>query len=117
MRLVFLSLAGAALLTACSPAAEDAATEPAPAETPAATPPAATPPATTPPAAPADDACGAAEKQAWVGQPRSSVPAAPAGQTWRVYETGDAVTQDFRPDRLNVEVDPATQNVVRVSCG
>lgn len=111
MRLVFLSLAGAALLTSCSPA-EDAPTEPARAEAPPAT-----SPTTTPPAVPADDACGAADKQSWVGQPRTSVPAAPAGQTWRVFETDDAVTEDFRADRLNVEVDPATQNVVRVSCG
>lgn len=119
MRIVLLTLASAAVLTACSPA-DEPATDPVPSEDVAATPPSAPPPTgapVTPPVTPVGDECGAADRQAWIGQPRSAVPAAPAGENWRVFETGDAVTQDMRPDRLNVEIDPATQNVVRVSCG
>jgi hypothetical protein len=119
MRLILLSLAGAACLAACTPAAEDPAdppeapAAPAPAPAPAPLP---TPPTPSPDAPPAD-ACGAAERQGWVGQPRSAVPATPAGADWRIFETGQPVTQDLRPDRLNVEIDPATQRVVSVRCG
>lgn len=118
MRQILLSLAGAVCLAACTPAAEDPA-EPAQApvgptaRVPA---PASTPPAPTPDSPPAD-ACGAAERQGWVNQPRSAVPATPAGADWRIFETGQPVTQDLRPDRLNVEINPATQRVVSVRCG
>lgn len=78
----------------------------------------AAPPADTVPAPePNPDACGASGFQTWVGQPRSSVPAAPAGADWRIYETGDALIQNFSTERLNVEIDPATDQVVRVWCG
>ena len=126
MRLILLSLAGAAVLTACSPAAQDSAAAQAGLEPPAGStaqapviPPAQAPSAVSPPqsgGAPAD-ACGAVERQGWVGQPRSAVPATPAGANWRIFETGQPVTEDLRPDRLNVEIDPATKRVVAVRCG
>lgn len=99
MRLIILSLAGAMALASCAEQAPPAAPE-----EPAAP-------------APATDACGAAERQNWIGRARSDLPPAPAGANWRVFETGQAVTQDLRPDRLNIEIDPQRQTVVRLSCG
>lgn len=119
MRTILLTFASAALLTACSPA-DEPATDPVPSDNVATTPPTAPPPTgapVAPPVTPVGDECGAADRQGWVGQPRSAVPTAPAGQNWRVYQTDEPVTQDMRPDRLNVEIDPTTQNVVRVFCG
>lgn len=108
MRLIAtLSLAlTAALATACGePVAPES---PEPAQAPA---------APAPPAAAPRDGCGAAERQDWVGRGRADLPAAPEGATWRIYETGQPVTQDLRPDRLNIEIDPDSQRVVRLSCG
>ena len=118
MRLILMSLAGAACLAACTPATEDS-TEPAeapPVPTAPATAPSPTP-STPTPDSPTADACGAAERQGWVGQPRSAIPATPAGADWRIFETGQPVTQDLRPDRLTVEINPATQRVISVRCG
>ena len=114
MRLILLSLAGAACLAACTPAAEEPA---APAEAPAPAPAPTPSPAAPTPDSPPADACGAAERQGWVGQPRSAVPATPAGANWRIFETGQPVTQDLRSDRLNVEINPDPQQVVSVRCG
>lgn len=118
MRLIILSLATAIAVGAC--AEQDAASTPAdPPAAPAsaqANPqpaPSGDAPAVQPPA----DACGAAERQDWIGRERSSLPPAPAGANWRIYETGQPVTQDLRADRLNIEIDPERQTVVRVSCG
>ena len=67
-------------------------------------------------AAPAD-ACGAAARRDWIGRARADLPAAPAGASWRVFETGQPVTHDLRPERLNIEIDPDSQAVVRLTCG
>ena len=119
MRLIVISLATVVALAACTeqaPPAEPAGDTPAPA--PSAAPAPTPPPATKEPATPAPaDECGAAERQDWVGRARSSLPPAPAGAVWRIYETGQPVTQDLRPNRLNIEINPDTQNVVRLSCG
>jgi len=115
LRLIVISLAAAAALAACTeqaPGEVPAAELPAPAPMPAPLEP--RPEPATP--APADE-CGAAERQDWVGRARADLPAAPAGALWRVYETGQPVTQDFRPNRLNIEIDPDSQTVVRLSCG
>ena len=120
MRLIIVSLAASAMLAACNEQAPPTTPEPEPAPAPAQTPPQAAPgtsaPDTSAPPAPAD-ACGAAERQDWVGRARSSLPSAPPGAVWRIYETGQPVTMDFSASRLNIEINPDTQTVVRVSCG
>lgn len=121
MRLIVISLAAAGFtLAACSPAqtpTDAAPALPASAEAPppskSPTPP---PPGQRPPMR-VEDACGAEPRQVWVGKDRGEVPAAPAGENWRVYETGDILTQDLRPDRLNIEINPDTDKIVAVRCG
>lgn len=118
MRLIILSLATVVALAACA--------EREPPSAPGEDPPGAAPPAATPtpppasepttPAPPADE-CGAAERQDWIGRERSSLPTAPAGAVWRIYETGQPLTMDYSASRLNIEIDPDTEKVVRLSCG
>ena len=113
MRLTILSLAAVAALAACSE------------ETPPSAPVEAVPPAA--PAGPASpeapaapepaNACGAAEHQDLIGRARADLPSPPHGANWRVFETGQPVTQDLRPDRLNIQIDPDSQKVVGLSCG
>lgn len=67
------------------------------------------------PAAPADDSCGAARYLPLVGQTGVTI-SIPADQAYRSYKTGDPVTMDFNPNRLNFEHDK-TGKLVRVSCG
>jgi hypothetical protein len=66
---------------------------------------------------PAPDQCGAAAHQWLVGRSHAEVPPAPPGRNRRVYPTGDALTMDYSPQRLNIEYDPRTHRVVRVWCG
>ena len=68
-----------------------------------------------PPAAPGQ--CGADAHQWLVGRHRNEIPPAPPSRSRRVYATGDALTMDFSPQRLNIEYDPRTHRVVRVYCG
>lgn len=115
MRLILASLAAAAALTACAEQAPPSAPAD---EAPAPVDPRPAPPATHEPDPPARaDDCGAAERQDWIGRARSDLPSPPAGANWRIFETGQPVTQDLRPDRLNIEIDPDSQTVVRLSCG
>ena len=118
MRLIIVSLATVVALAAC--------TEQAPPSAPAADTPAPAPAETrpTPPAEPGDpapraptDECGAAERQDWIGRARADLPSPPPGAVWRIFETGQPVTQDLRPNRLNIEIHPERQTVVRLSCG
>jgi hypothetical protein len=118
LRLILITLAAATALASCAeqtpaPAPADDIPAPVPAE------PRPTPPAgPDAPAAPVPtDDCGAAERQDWIGRARSDLPSPPDGALWRVYETGQPVTQDLRPNRLNIEIDPDSQTVVRLSCG
>lgn len=105
MRLMAISLAAALALAACAEQPPAPASESAP------------PAPAGPKAAAPTDACGAAARQDWIGRARADLPAAPAGALWRVFETGQPVTHDLRPERLNIEIDPESQTVVRLTCG
>lgn len=62
-----------------------------------------------------DDPCGAAAYQQYVGE-KSPAISLPAGTNFRHYRTGDPVTMDFSPTRINFEYD-RTGTLVEVSCG
>lgn len=74
----------------------------------------------TPPASPAEGgACNADAAQPFVGKPAASAEqarAASGARAARLIRPGQAVTMDYRPDRLNVELD-ASDIIVRISCG
>ena len=110
----------ACLLAGCS-------SSPAPAPTPAPPPPPTTPTAppaialpATPPAslsAEPKDQCGLKDAQAFVGKPRTSLPAPVDPSRWRVACTTCPVTMDYRPDRLNILFNADTGVVQEVKCG
>lgn len=64
-----------------------------------------------------NDTCGASDYQGLVGQNRSEIPQQPAGATWRVACTTCPVTQDYRPDRMNIYFDDASGIIEEVKCG
>ncbi len=82
---------------------------------------AAAPVAETMPPVVADDGCGGSRVVDLVGKPMSEAVEADVRQrsgakSVRVIRPGMAVTMDFRPDRLNVDVDE--KNVVTgIRCG
>ena len=126
--LLLLPLAALTLcsLAACAPH-QDTVSETAPA-TPAASPPSEASPATpaepTTPATTDDMAaqCDAAAAQSFVGKEATEATVADAQRAAaakgdvRVIKPGQAVTMDYRADRLNVEVD-ARNAIVRITCG
>lgn len=59
--------------------------------------------------------CTAEDYQQYVGQ-RSPQISLPAGTNFRAYRTGDPVTMDFSPARLNFEYDRSGV-LIKVSCG
>lgn len=63
----------------------------------------------------AEDTCNAAEYQELVGQKSPEI-ALPPGTEMRHFRTGDPVTQDLRPDRINFEYDRSGV-LVGVTCG
>ncbi|WP_420859599.1 I78 family peptidase inhibitor [Marivivens marinus] len=71
-------------------------------------------PAPVPP--PAEDTCGAAEFSPLVGQQSNALERQLIMRQVRVIRPGDAVTMDYRPDRLNFEIDSAGQ-IARIFCG
>ena len=74
------------------------------------------PPDPVPPALPPDDACGAPGLQGLVGQPRRVLETMKFGVPVRVIEPGMAVTMDYSPNRLNIELDDEG-TITRVTCG
>ena len=61
------------------------------------------------------DACQASEYQGLIGQNRSVAEAMSLPAATRIIGPNDAVTADYRPDRLNVEYD-AQGLITRISC-
>lgn len=78
-------------------------------------------PTAMPPAAggvmprPAGDTCGQSRYAHLVGQVRPQI-SVPAGTAYRQYRTGDPVTADFSPDRINFEFDRSAR-LIAVKCG
>ena len=65
---------------------------------------------------PMENACGAAGLQTLLGQPASVLETMRFANPVRVIRPGMAVTMDFNPARLNIEVD-AAEEITRISCG
>lgn len=61
------------------------------------------------------DTCGAARYQSLVGQTGPAL-VLPGDAVYRVYKTGDPITMDMQPARLNFETD-ARGKLLRVTCG
>ena len=100
-------LVGTALM-ACTPASEPAPATPAAAPIAAQTEPQPMPQPPAPdPAAPAADACGATQYAALVGKPIAEPGVPPEGPNVRYIRPDTQVTMDFRPDRLNIDIDAA----------
>lgn len=64
---------------------------------------------------PTVDACNSAAYQQFIGE-RSPAVAVPAGTVFRHYRSGDPVTMDLNPARLNFEYDRSGV-LTKVSCG
>ena len=63
------------------------------------------------------DQCKASQYQSYVGRNRSTLPARPAGETWRVTCTTCPVTMDYNPSRLNILYDEQSGIIRQVKCG
>ena len=64
----------------------------------------------------AADTCGAAQHAALVGQDATALERVLILGQVRVIRPGMAVTMDFRPERINFEIDEAGR-VARIYCG
>ncbi|EDX79831.1 MAG: hemolysin [Phenylobacterium sp.] len=62
-------------------------------------------------------ACRVEDYQAYVGRNRSTLPAAPQGQSFRVLCTTCAATMDYRENRVNFVYDEASGVIQQVKCG
>ena len=78
--------------------------------------PAGPPPVEPMPPLPGADACGASGLQGLVGQPESVLQTMRFSQPLRIIRPGMAVTMDYSPNRLNIELD-AAGTIIRVHCG
>jgi len=77
--------------------------------------------ATQPEAVASGGSCTAEPAQAWLGKPASAANVdaafkASGAKTLRALKPGDAMTMDYREDRVNVLQD-AAGNIERISCG
>lgn len=70
----------------------------------------------TPPTDPLAPACGAEGLSGLVGQNRKVLETMKFANTVRVIEPGMAVTMDYNPTRLNIELD-AKGTITRLTCG
>ncbi|MCA0939878.1 hypothetical protein CLG85_006875 [Yangia mangrovi] len=61
------------------------------------------------------DSCGAAAYQSQIGHAVSDLELTP-GAKLRILGPGQAMTMDYRADRMNIETDSAGQ-ILRVFCG
>jgi Peptidase inhibitor I78 family len=61
------------------------------------------------------DACGAAELQDMVGEPKSILETMKFAVPVRVIEPGMAVTADYSPDRLNFEI-AEDGTIAKIAC-
>jgi len=61
--------------------------------------------------------CKVEDYQAYVGRNRSTIPAAPEGQTFRVLCTTCAATMDYRENRVNFVYDEPSGVIREVKCG
>ncbi|MFN3845662.1 MAG: I78 family peptidase inhibitor [Paracoccaceae bacterium] len=69
----------------------------------------------TVPEGPDLSACGANALQGLVGQPASVLRTMKFGHETRIIRPDMAVTMDYRPDRLNIDID-AKEIITRVHC-
>jgi len=60
--------------------------------------------------------CGAAGLQDLLGQPASVLDTLTLAPATRIIRPGMAVTMDYSPDRLNIEID-AHKIIIRITCG
>jgi hypothetical protein len=115
MRRAASVLISAMVLIGCSSAPEPA--PPPPPSTPTAPPAIALPAPPPPPQSEPQDECGLKDAQAYLGQPRTSLPAPVDPSRWRVACTTCPVTMDYRADRLNILFNADTGVVQQVKCG
>lgn len=66
----------------------------------------------------ADDPCAATTYTHLIGTPATDLPDFPQSALVRVYDPStDAVTRDYRLERLNIEIDRTQNRVLRLACG
>jgi hypothetical protein len=70
-----------------------------------------------PPAVDRSDVCGAKSMQSLIGKQRTEIPVPVDPNRRRVTCTTCPVTQDFRPDRINILYDADTGVIKEVKCG
>jgi hypothetical protein len=113
-KFLLASLTACALAACAPPAKETAGETPSPQESDAGAVDAQDgPPVTTPDPVPGD--CDAAAYQSLIGTNVAAV-TLPADLVHRIYKEGDAVTMDYRPDRLNIVTDE-NGVIIEVKCG
>lgn len=69
-----------------------------------------------PPAGPPPASCGAENLQGLIGHPVKDLKLHDTPERVRIYQTGQPLTLDYFPDRLNVEIDSAGR-IRRLHCG
>lgn len=62
------------------------------------------------------DTCNATDYAGFLGQPAAAV-SLPSSQPHRIYPVTGIVTQDYRPERLNLVTDAGGGTVIRLWCG